>query len=255
MSVPSPFRPLARFDDLVMHQLAQEMLVFDQRSHHIHQLDAVNAATWRLCDGERTAEDLARLVSRELGEPVTTQTIDLALTQLSEAGLLVTPKEATGPRESRRSLLRKAAIGGAFAVPTIVSVSAPQAAAAQSNCAGEMCNGVCCVGGQCDANGFCCPLGVLCNGVCCPGGTCDGNGNCCFAGLLCPTDGVCCVGGVCDGEGRCCTFGPVCPGDGQCCMGGFCDGNGRCCPIGYQICGADRTCCAFGQCVDGTCLA
>lgn len=256
MSAALPFRPLARFDDLVINQVGSDLLVFDQRSNHIHQLDAVNAATWRLCDGQQTAAELARLVRAELGEAVTVASVEMALDQLSEAELLVTPKEATGRRESRRSLLRKAAVGGAMAVPVIVSISAPQAAAAQS-CPGGF-GTVCpsddyCCYGECTPGGTCCQFGEICasDGVCCAGGTCDGDGYCCSGLTVCPTDGVCCFGGECDGSGNCCNAGSsICPTDGVCCFNGNCDNNGNCCGIGFTICPTDNVCCMVGGCDD-----
>jgi hypothetical protein len=253
-----PVRPLARFDDLVISQVGNETLVYDQRTHHIHYLDEVTAATWRHSDGRHTVSDLSRVVSLEMAQRLSIATIELALVKLSDVGLLLTPVEATEPRASRRSLLRKAAIGGAVAVPTIVSVSAPQAATAVSTCIGEFCptDGECCVSGECDGDGNCCSGGFpVCpaDGVCCIAGECDGDGNCCSGGFpVCPTDGVCCVAGECDGDGNCCSGGfSVCPTDGVCCFG-ECDGSGNCCMIG-NVCD-NGECCDFGTCSGGVCV-
>jgi hypothetical protein len=174
-----PIRPLARFDDLVINQLSNETLVYDQRTYHIHYLDEVTAATWRHSDGRHTVSDLARVVSWELARTLSIATIELALVKLSDVNLLLTPMEVTEPRASRRSLLRKAAIGGAAVVPTIVSVSAPQAAMAVSTCSGgfPVCptDGECCVSGECDGFGNCCRFGNVCaDGNCCDFGTCSG---------------------------------------------------------------------------------
>lgn len=198
MSASLPFRPLARFDDLVISHAKQDLLVYDQRSHHIHQLNAVSAATWQLCDGQQSIPDLAQLVRLELGEPVTVEMIELALTQLSGLELLEVPLETAGGsvRQSRRSLLRKAAAGAA--VPMIVSVSAAQAMAAQS------CTGDSCKIGRCDPYGHCCgrEFQLCVDKHCCDYGRCV-YGRCCdWAYEQCNWTTCCdgeCVNGICVG--------------------------------------------------------
>lgn len=154
--------PVARRSDLVVSAAAADVLAYDQLAHHIHHLNPVAAAVWRACDGTHDVEDLASRASATTNEAVTEASIHLALAQLDDANLLEHPlaPELTSTRETRRSLLRKA---GLAAVPAIISVSAPSAAVAQSNCVplGEY--------GACEGEGQCCIRG-------------DGNGCCVYLG-------------------------------------------------------------------------
>jgi hypothetical protein len=78
---------------------------------------------WRLCDGERTASEIA--VEAGLKHDA----VKFALRTLEDAKLLdgTLASELRGT-QSRRAFMRKAAIAGA--VPAIVSISAPTAAMA-----------------------------------------------------------------------------------------------------------------------------
>ena len=110
-----------------------ELLVYDPERQHIHHLNPVASTVWHLCDGQRTVPAIAAAATSELGEPVDDEHVRLALELLENASLI----DAGGlvpARRSRRSFLRKAAIGG-VAVPLIASVTAPDAALASSNCA------------------------------------------------------------------------------------------------------------------------
>ena len=103
-------------------------------SHHIHHLNAVSAAIWRLCDGQRSVDEIADAASDALGDDVSAETVRFALGKLAEARLLAgSPGNgASRAGQSRRSFLRKAAVAGAVAVPAVVSISAPSAAAQTS---------------------------------------------------------------------------------------------------------------------------
>lgn len=122
--------PAARRDGLVMTELKGEVVVYDEDRHHIHQLNVTAAAVWRLCDGQRTVADVARAAALD------EEAVRMALRQLDDADLLASPLTTAmrGPGQSRRAFMKKAAVAGAMAVPAIVSVSAPHAAAASSTC-------------------------------------------------------------------------------------------------------------------------
>lgn len=197
MTVSGSSAPLARRQQLIINETTQHIIVYDERSNHIHQLNATSAAVWRHCDGLHSVTDLQRLVSLDLGERVPMGSITLALAQLSDANLLEIPWVAASPpqRQSRRSLLRKTVITGAIAAPTLISISVPHAAAAQSCASGQSnCLGICCADGQCNAQGDCCGLGFLpCGSTCCPvGQECSGGNVCCPAGTTACGSGLCC---------------------------------------------------------------
>src|SRR3954463_10160017 len=51
-------KPLARSTELVVEELADELLVYDLRSDEAHCLGATAARVWRACDGENTVAAL-----------------------------------------------------------------------------------------------------------------------------------------------------------------------------------------------------
>lgn len=125
--------PAARAEDIVTTETNQDLLVYDQRSQHLHSLNAAVATVWRLCDGQRTIDDIVIMADSSA------ETVQLALEKLSAADLLQ-DKLATdlrSPGTSRRTALRKAVIAGSL--PVIVSVTAPLAAQAVSRTAGGSC--------------------------------------------------------------------------------------------------------------------
>ena len=116
--------PTARITGLVITEAKDEVLVYDQDKHHIHHLNPTAAAVWRMCDGQRSADDIA------LDADFEEDAVLLALRKLQDAELLdgALPASLRGS-QSRRSFMTKAGIA---AIPTIISVSAPFAASAQS---------------------------------------------------------------------------------------------------------------------------
>ncbi len=137
--------PAARVDGLVVTESRDELLIYDTGPHHIHHLNPLSAVVWRLCDGRRTMTNLVREAGRRADGMVTAESVRLALVKLDEANLLVgrLGTDFRGTGQSRRDFVRRSAIGGAVAVPMIVSMSAPHAAAASSACLGP---------GQCNAS-------------------------------------------------------------------------------------------------------
>ncbi len=134
--------PAARTRGLVVTESKNEVLVYDLEAHHIHHLNPLAATVRRLCTGEQTMAGLA--IASGLAE----ESVRIALSQLATANLLdgevAVPRRAAG--SSRRAFLRRSAIAGATAVPAIVSISAPRAAAAQSagsrfyKCSNQQCD-------------------------------------------------------------------------------------------------------------------
>ena len=155
----APWRPLARHDHLVMNQVGDEVLVYDETTHAIPHLNPTSQAVWSLCDGTRTPASIGQAASAALGAEVSEDVVRLALGQLTGANLLVgaTPTEMGQPRSTRRVMLRRMAVAGGVALPALVSISAPAAAAhASCHARGETCSATvpCCAGNTC-ANGIC----------------------------------------------------------------------------------------------------
>jgi len=157
--------PKARRSQLVIKELASETLVYDESNHQAHCLNQTAAFVWKHCDGRRSLPALARLLEKETNVSAPEHTIRLAIKQLEQSRLLeASPGRGWLPQTSRRELIRTLGVA-AVALPIVVTVVAPRAAAAAS----------------------CVPFGQPCTGIgqgtCCAGLVCCGT---CFAGLSCP---------------------------------------------------------------------
>lgn len=146
-----PEKPAARRENLVVKTIADEVLVYDLEHHRAHRLNGAASAVWRLCDGTRTAGEIAA-AARDRGAPVAPEAVDYALAELGRARLLAAPVARAGL--TRRQLVQR--LGTAAALPLVASLVAPTAAQAQS-CLQD--------GDACDF-----PLAVCCN--CCSIDTC-----------------------------------------------------------------------------------
>jgi hypothetical protein len=155
--------PKARTADLVVKDLADEVLVYDLKRHNAHCLNRAAALVWQHCDGRRSVSDLADVVGRELAVPVSEEMIWYSLEQLSKFHLLA--EKAKSPLSmsgmSRRDFMRKAGVTAAVSIPIVASLAVPTAAHAALSCIGRVCNGLTnpCSGG-CTCNnplgdGFC----------------------------------------------------------------------------------------------------
>jgi hypothetical protein len=161
-------RPLAR-RRLLIRELPEELLVYDQEEHRAHCLNRTAATVFRHADGTRTLSDLARLLDPGAGSAAA-KIVTLALTRLAEAGLLESGAVAPEPEPglTRRELARRAGLAAAILLPAVASIVAPTPAEAAATCA------------------------TTCAGQ--PNGTrCD----VCNGGLTCSTTTDTCNGGAC----------------------------------------------------------
>ena len=148
-------RPVAREDGLLVEQVADETVVYDDRTKEAHCLSPLAAVVFENCDGDTTIEELVLLASERLGEPVDEPRVIDALVQLQERDLLAVP-----PRGglSRREMIGKSAVvagGVAFAAPLITSMVPPAAIAASSaTCANILCC-PCCTNSNLDKEECC----------------------------------------------------------------------------------------------------
>jgi hypothetical protein len=51
--------------DLIVHQLDDELLLYDPPGERTHRLNATAAMIWQHCTGEHTLEDMAALLTRQ----------------------------------------------------------------------------------------------------------------------------------------------------------------------------------------------
>jgi hypothetical protein len=175
-------QPRARTEGLVINDLTDEVLVYDLKRDQAHCLNHTAAAVWKLCDGQRTAAQIAAHVSGQTAgasrqtagvsrqsadgsrqepgtgdrrsevrghqaEVMTEQMVWLALEQLGRDHLLEERMKwpAAIPHLSRREVMRLG-LGAAIAVPIIVSISAPLPAQA-GTCKAKNAN--CSTGAEC----------------------------------------------------------------------------------------------------------
>lgn len=118
-------RPLARTDHLIVEDVGDEVLVYDQRTDQAHCLSRHAAMVWRVCDGATSPAEIATALE------VDPDTVVRAVEELDGCGLL---DSTPIPGVTRREMtLRMAKVGGAAAAaPMIYSIMAPTPALAAS---------------------------------------------------------------------------------------------------------------------------
>lgn len=123
--------PKARRTNLQRTDLDGQAIVFDEKTDQVHHLDAITATVYDLADGERSTDDLSRAVADKTGVPSERELVSLALSELSQAGLLEEGWQNDEPHVNRRDLTRRLAIAGALAValPLVMTMTAQPAAA------------------------------------------------------------------------------------------------------------------------------
>jgi hypothetical protein len=121
--------PRARQENLTIRELPDETLVYDQERRTAHCLNTTAALVWRVCDGNTSLEDLARIVARELHIPQENEIVELALEQLARRHLLEEAPRAQRSidRASRREALRQL-LRAAIALPLILTITTRAAA-------------------------------------------------------------------------------------------------------------------------------
>lgn len=151
MLTPDQPLPRARRAQLIVKELANETLVYDEESHEAHCLNQTAAFVWRHCDGHTSIAKIERLLEKQLKTKVPEQVVWSALEQLEKSHLL----EASAFRPqllegmSRRELIHRLGIGAALSLPVVVSIVAPTAAEAASTTCSP-------VGGPCAVDSDCC---------------------------------------------------------------------------------------------------
>jgi len=192
--------PKSRTKDLVVSEMADELLVYDLKTDKCHCLNKTAYFIWQNCDGKTTPNKIAaKLDTNAPADSVEHITI-AALAKLERADLLEGSTIYAGMirQTSRREVIRRLSLAGAVALPVVSSIVAPTAATAQSGCpSGIVCSisRTCCPTGQrCILGTDCCPNAQGCGSQCCPSTqSCVGGTTCCPPAQRCLTD--CCAPG------------------------------------------------------------
>lgn len=141
--------PKRRTGDFIVKKLENETLVYDRATLQASCLNSLAADVWELCDGQRSIEEIAGLLSGTSADD--RQSVEIAVEQLSNAQLLDTSAidAANTSSASRRDMLRAIGWGAAAAIPAVVTIAVPTVADAASCIpAGSPCDiqnpGACC---------------------------------------------------------------------------------------------------------------
>ena len=127
----SEANPKARRKGLLVEELPTELLVYDQKNHRAHCLNASAASIFKSADGTMTLAELARAASDRLGAPFSEDLALLALEELDKNDLLETPLPMAAQGPSRRDFVKLGA-ASAVLVPLVMAITAPTPAYAQS---------------------------------------------------------------------------------------------------------------------------
>ncbi len=121
--------PKARKKDLVVQELAGELLVYDLNSDKANCLSKSSALIWQACNGKRTIREIAEDVEESLGGPVSDDFVLFAIEQLNKADLLEVQDEYSNAFEgmSRRDVIKRVGLASAIALPIVSSLTAPMA--------------------------------------------------------------------------------------------------------------------------------
>lgn len=119
--------PEARTDQVIVQDVGDEVVVYDERTSAAHHLNKTAALVWKLADGRRPVGEIAAALNRALDVPNDEDFVHLALAELDKAGLLARPLP-TGELITRRQLFGVAAA----LLPLVASIVAPTPAMAQT---------------------------------------------------------------------------------------------------------------------------
>jgi hypothetical protein len=149
--------PRARKSQLIMKEVAGEMLVYDRDSDEAHCLNPTAAFIWTHCDGRTSVTKMTQLLEDEMRTPCADEVVWFALEQLRKSNLL--EKSYARPPQiehlSRRALVMRLGVAAAVTVPFIRSITAPTAAQA-ATCGAN--------GAPCINNAQCCSNNCVDNG-------------------------------------------------------------------------------------------
>lgn len=154
-------RPRRREENLIVREVGDEVIVYDQDRHQAHCLNAEAAAIWNACDGRLDGRAILERVHGAQFTDENRAAYLLGLRELQKNHLLdrvaEEPEIGSLARTSRRELLARFGKAAAvtLALPTVMSIVSPTPAEAAS----------CIASGQaCTSSAQCCS--GLCNGTC-----------------------------------------------------------------------------------------
>lgn len=188
-------KPKTRIENIVVQDFANEILIYDLSTNKAFCLNETSAMIYQLCNGKKSVEEISRILTNKLNQPITEDLIWLALDGFKKDNLLEQSEQFAINFNglSRRQIIKKIGFASLVTLPVIASVIAPQAVQAAS-----------CVG-----------LGQPCTNVAFT------IGDCCFGQGYCSGDPRRCIPCNPPGSFRGCTFNEsICLGNAnECCSG------------------------------------
>lgn len=126
---------LARTHNILVQPLRDEVVLYDAARHQAHCVSKSVFTVWQNADGNRSVDQLAETLNRDLGVPCSREIVLLALEDLRQSNLLekeAAPSHAQLP--SRREIARRLSVAGLSVsmLPFVASVAAPTPAMARS---------------------------------------------------------------------------------------------------------------------------
>lgn len=113
-----------RIDGLLSERIGNELLVFNPATNEGHALNDTAAGVFKLCDGQTERAAMVAALADEFGLPADPAVLDLALSELRDAGLITGEDVATGI--NRRTVIRRLGLSvmAAAALPIIETMLA-----------------------------------------------------------------------------------------------------------------------------------
>lgn len=211
--------PICRYDNIVLQEFAEEVLIYDLETNKAFCLNQTSAMVWHECNGNQSVAEISQSLTRKLKSNVTEEIVWLAISQFKSDGLLKNDNNFNTPFDglSRREVIKKIGFASIVSLPMIASVTAPSAIQAQSD-------------GACDCfsaapNSH--PPGCFCStdSECCSG--------VCFLMTICQN--LAPVGATCCPSSANCGVFPLAPGclclNNSDCASGLCDSVSMVCQI------------------------
>lgn len=167
--------PKARTSHIIEQEADKELLVYDLRTNKAFQLNETSKIVYRAC-GEMSFDELRHRFK------FTDELIYFTLDELKASDLIEDYESSRFTGMSRREVIKKVGLASMTALPVIVSIAAPSAAAAASL---TVCQRTNCIDGNAACNNapgcaalradfVCCSVFGTCS--CAPVGVCLGNG-------------------------------------------------------------------------------
>lgn len=127
--------PIARKSNLVVQEMAAEILVYDLSINKAFCLNETSALVWQFSDGNNSISKITDLINKRLKTVITEEFVLLALDQLKKENLLEKGLELEIDFNglSRREVIKKIGLSSMIALPIVSSVIAPTSAFAASN--------------------------------------------------------------------------------------------------------------------------